>query len=60
MKKGLELTQCRVISSPVSVSLLWDRTGLCVQMEDFLASEGLFCRTDSGLNGLPAAARGGA
>ena len=38
--------------------LLWDRTGLCVQMEDFLAAQGLFCRTDSDLQSLLSAAAG--
>ena len=38
--------------------LLWDRAGLCVQMEDFLAAEGMFCVTDADLGRLLAAARG--
>lgn len=38
--------------------LLWDRTGLCVQTEDFLAAQGLFCRADADLGTLLTAAGG--
>ena len=38
--------------------LLWDRAGLCVQTEDFLAAQGLFCQADTELGSLLTAARG--